>query len=104
MDLTDPVGPSLELYSPATFALAKRALAPGGALTLHVGSPFSHPARVRQTLDNLRQVFKRVTPYFVHIPVYGSIWGFAFAPDTLDPHALDPHEVDLRTAAHALVD
>src|SRR5882672_10884421 len=33
MDLTDPVGPSLELYSPATFALAKRAMAPDGALT-----------------------------------------------------------------------
>ena len=26
MDLTDPVGPSVELYSPATFALAKRAM------------------------------------------------------------------------------
>src|SRR5262249_35224428 len=57
MDLTDPVGPSVELYSPATFALARSAMAPGGALTLHIGSPFSHPARVRSTLDNLRQVF-----------------------------------------------
>src|SRR5262249_30870702 len=64
MDLTDPVGPSLELYSPATFALAKRAMAPGAALTLHMGSPFFHPERVRQTLDNLRQVFRVVAPYF----------------------------------------
>ena len=104
MDLTDPVGPSLELYSPATFALAKRAMAAGGALTLHLGSPFSHPQRVRQTLDNLRQVFKRVTPYFVHIPVYGSIWGFACASDTLDPRALDPQEVDRRIAARGVGD
>jgi spermidine synthase len=44
MDLTDPVGPSVELYSPATFALAKRAMAAGGALMLHIGSPFSHPS------------------------------------------------------------
>ena len=104
MDLTDPVGPSLELYSPATFALAKRAMAPGGALTLHLGSPFSHPQRVRLTLDNLRQVYKRVTPYFVHIPVYGSIWGFACASDTLDPRALDPAEVDRRIAARGVGD
>ncbi len=94
MDLTDPVGPSMELYSPATFALARSAMAPGGALTLHIGSPFSHPARVRSTLDNLRQVFARVTPYFVHIPLYGSIWGFACASDTLDPRALSEEDVE----------
>ena len=94
MDLTDPVGPSVELYSPATFALARSAMAPGGALTLHIGSPFSHPARVRSTLDNLRQVFTRVTPYFVHIPLYGSIWGFACASDTLDPRALSEQDVE----------
>ena len=102
MDLTDPVGPSLELYSPATFALARSAVAPGGALTLHLGSPFSHPQRVRQTLDNLRQVFKRVTPYFVHIPVYGSIWGFACASDTLDPRELSPQEAERRIAARGV--
>ena len=104
MDLTDPVGPSLELYSPATFALARSAMAPGGALTLHLGSPFSHPKRVRQTLDNLRAVFKRVTPYFVHIPVYGSIWGFACASDTLDPRELGPEEADRRIAARGVGD
>ena len=99
MDLTDPVGPSVELYSPATFALAKGAMAAGGALTLHLGSPFSHPARVRETLGHLRQVFRLVTPYFVHIPLYGSVWGFACASDTLDPRGMSPAEVD-RTIAH----
>ena len=94
MDLTDPVGPSVELYSPETFRLVKRAMAPQSALTLHVGSPFSHPQRVRQTLDNLRQAFARVTPYFVHIPLYGSIWGFACASDTLDPRTITPAEAE----------
>jgi len=94
MDLTDPVGPSVELYSPATFALAKRAMTANGALTLHMGSPFSHPARVRQTLENLRQVFARVAPYFVHIPLYGSIWGFACASDVLEPQALTAQDVE----------
>jgi spermidine synthase len=94
MDLTDPVGPSMELYSPATFALAKRAMAPGGALTVHMGSPFSHGARVRSTMDNLSQVFACVAPYFVHIPLYGSIWGFACASDQLDPRSLAPEQVE----------
>ena len=94
MDLTDPVGPSAELYSAATFALAKRAMGADAALTLHMGSPFSHPERVRQTLDNLREVFRIVAPYFVYIPLYGSIWGFACASDTLDPRSLAPEKVE----------
>jgi spermidine synthase len=104
MDLTDPVGPSAELYAPATFALARRALAEGGALVLHLGSPFSHPARVRQTLANLREVFRVVAPYFVHIPLYGSIWGFACASDSLDPRAPGPAEIDRRLAARGVGD
>ncbi len=104
LDLTDPVGPSVELYSPATFALAKGAMAPGGALTLHIGSPFSHPGRVRETLGNLRQVFAIVAPYFVHVPLYGSIWGFACASDTLDPRALRPEDVERVIAERGLGD
>lgn len=102
MDLTDPVGPSVELYSPATFALARRAMTADGALTLHLGSPFSHPERVRATLANLRQVFRRVTPYFVHIPLYGSIWGFACASDRLDPRELSAQDVDKIVAQRKL--
>jgi len=104
LDLTDPVGPSLELYSPATFALAKRAMAANGALTLHLGSPVAHPQRVRQTLGNLKQVFRLVTPYFVHIPLYGSIWGFACASDTLDPRAVAPAQVEKVIAQRGIGD
>jgi spermidine synthase len=104
MDLTDPVGPSVELYSPETFRLAKRAMSPHSALTLHLGSPFSHPQRVRQTLGNLRQAFRLVTPYFVHIPLYGSIWGFACASDTIDPRAIGPEDVERVLAARGVGD
>jgi spermidine synthase len=104
MDLTDPVGPSEALYSPATFALAKRALAAGGALTLHMGSPFSHPERLRATIARLREVFTIVAPYFAYIPLYGSIWGFASASDSLDPRAVGPTEIDRRIAARGIGD
>jgi spermidine synthase len=104
MDLTDPVGPSVELYSPATFALAKRAMSDNGALTLHMGSPFSHPQRVRQSLASLRQVFAKVTPYFVHIPLYGSIWGFACASDVLEPQSLTAQDVERAIRGRGLSD
>ncbi len=104
MDLTDPVGPSVDLYSPATFALAQRAMAPDAAIVLHIGSPFSHPDRVRSTLANLRQVFPRVATYFVHIPLYGSIWGFACGSQTLDPRDVEPDEIDRRLAQRGVGD
>ena len=104
MDLTDPVGPSVALYTPETFALAKGALAAGGALTLHIGSPFSHGARVRTTIENLRRVFSRVTPYFVHIPLYGSVWGFACASDVLDPRTVSPAQAEKVIAARGIGD
>jgi spermidine synthase len=71
---------------------------------LHLGSPFSHPDRVRQTLANLREVFRVVAPYFVHIPLYGSIWGFACASDDLDPRAVEAQEIDRRLAARGVGD
>jgi spermidine synthase len=104
MDLTDPVGPSVELYSPATFGLVRGAMAPGGALTLHIGSPFFHPERVRTTLGSLRQVFPVVTPYFAYIPIYGSIWGFASASDSLDPTRMEPEAVERVISARGLKD
>ncbi len=94
MDLTDPVGPSAELYSPRTFGLARRAMAPGAALMLHIGSPFFHPERVRETVATLRSVFPVVAAYFAYVPLYGSLWGFACASDRLDPRALAPERID----------
>jgi spermidine synthase len=101
LDLTDPIGPSEALYAPPFFADCRRALNPGGALVLHIGSPFSHPARVKQTLQNLRTLYRIVTPYFVHIPIYGATWGFAVASDVLDIH-LDRATVDVRLATRSI--
>jgi spermidine synthase len=59
---------------------------------------------VRQTLANLRQVFRVVAPYFAYIPIYGSVWGFASASDTLDPRQAGPAEVERIIAARGLRD
>lgn len=96
LDLTDPVGAAESLYTQAFYAACRRALNAGGALVLHIGSPFSHPQRVAGSLAQLRAVFREVTPYFVHIPLYGAVWGFAVASDSLDPRSLDADRVDLR--------
>src|SRR4051794_20185426 len=46
LDLNDPMGPAEALYSTEFFQQLRAALAPGGALTLHIGSPGARPERV----------------------------------------------------------
>lgn len=102
LDLTDPIGPAEELYGEAFLRQCKALLNPGGALTLHIGAPIFQPARVRGLVDALRRVYARVSPYFLYIPLYGSLWGMACASDTLAPQELSPGEIDARIAERRL--
>jgi spermidine synthase len=96
LDLTDPIGEAKALYSQAFFADCKSKLADGGALTIHIGSPFAHPTRVRETMANLHTTFRIVNSWFVHIPMYGATWGFACGSDTLDIRDISAAEINKR--------
>lgn len=102
LDLTEPVGPAAALYTPAFFAQCRALLRPGGAMSLHLGSPFYQPGQVRELVARLRAVFAQVAPYFLYIPLYGSQWGLAVAADQLDPRTLDPAEVERTLAARGI--
>ena len=104
LDLTDPIGAAASLYTPTFYADCRRALQTGGAMTMHIGSPFSHPQRVRRSVEDLRAVFKQVAVWFVHIPLYGATWGFACASDALDLDAIRGEEIDARLAARKIGD
>lgn len=104
LDLTDPVGPSSQLYTPAFFADCRAALTENGAMVMHIGSPVAHPERVRESLAYLSRIFASVAPYFVHIPLYGSTWGFAVASSSLEVSSLAPEVVEARLAGRGVAD
>lgn len=104
LDLTDPIGAAAELYSATFLADCKALLTAQGALVLHIGSPFYQPERVRQLHHGLRQHYAHVTPYFVCIPLYGTLWGMACASDRLEPAALPRDEIARRILARRLCD
>ncbi|HXC39524.1 MAG TPA: polyamine aminopropyltransferase [Burkholderiales bacterium] len=104
LDLPDPIGPAADLYEEAFFESCRRALAPGGVLTLHMGSPVSVPGRVKEHYARLARVFPIVRPYTVFIPLYGSLWSLAACSDTLDPVAVSSAEIDRRIARRGLSD
>jgi spermidine synthase len=102
LDLTDPVGPAAALHTADFFAACRALLTEGGALSLHIGTPVYQPERVQTLVRRLRDVFACVRPYFLYIPLYGSLWGLASASDVVDPVALSAAEVDQRLSARGI--
>src|SRR5437016_5137044 len=81
---------------------ARQTLAPGGALTLHLGSPVAQPQRVAELAQRLNSVFRIVRVYIMYIPLYGSLWSMAVCSDKLDPKAFTADEIDRRIDARKL--
>jgi spermidine synthase len=104
LDLTDPGGPSLELYTPEFYRACAARLTPLGAMTLHIASPIAQPDRIRQTLVSLRSAFPIVTPYLTSVPLYGGLWMMACCSAALDPRRMTTVEVDRRISQRGLAD
>jgi spermidine synthase len=102
LDLNDPMGPAEALYSTEFFQQLRAALAPGGALALHIGSPVARPERVAELAQRLNGVFRIVRPYIMYIPLYGSLWSMAVCSDKLDPKAFTADEIDRRIDARKM--
>jgi len=102
LDLPDPIGPATALYEEAFFRDCKRALASGGVLTLHMGSPWSRPDRVKSLYARLAKLFKIARPYTMFIPLYGCLWSMCACSDSTDVAAVNAAEVDLRIGNRAV--
>ena len=104
LDLTDPFGPAVQLYTSEFYASCRRALQPGGVLSLHIQSPIHRPDTLARIVASLREVFPVVRPYMQYVPLYGTQWAMAMASDSTDPLTLTADEVDQRIAALGLRD
>jgi spermidine synthase len=104
LDLNDPMGPAQPLYSTEFFHQCRTALAPGGALVLHIGAPVARPERVADIAQRLNGVFRIVRPYTMYVPLSGAQWAMAVCSDKLDPKALTADEIDRRIEHRRLQD
>jgi spermidine synthase len=104
LDLNDPMGPAEALYSTEFFQQLRAALAPGGALVLHIGAPVARPDRVGELAQRLNGIFRIVRPYTMYIPLYGSLWAMAVCSDKLDPKSFTADEIDRRIEQRKLQD
>ncbi|WP_433693914.1 polyamine aminopropyltransferase [Paraburkholderia phenoliruptrix] len=101
-DLTPPDSPAAGLYTTDFYRQLKRVMSPEAALSVHLGSPYFHAARIAGLLDELRRAFAVVRTMNTFVPLYGSLWMMATASDTLDPAALSAQLVAERLAARRI--
>ncbi|WP_304223608.1 polyamine aminopropyltransferase [Gracilinema caldarium] len=80
MDMTDPAGPSLRLYSREFFlALSKLLKDERAYFIMHSESPDCRPEAFARIHRTLRSVFSRVELATTCIRMYGGLWSFAIA-------------------------
>lgn len=104
LDLTDPFGPAVELYTVEFYAACRLALNPGGVLSLHLGSPIHLHDTLTRIAASVRAVFPVFRPYLQYVPLYGTLWCMAMASDSTDPARLTAAEVDARLAVRGIGD
>lgn len=101
-DLTPPDSPAAGLYTRDFYEQLKRVMTPVAALSVHLGSPYQHAARVAALLDGLNAAFNTVRTMSTFVPLYGSLWMMATASNTLDPAALTVEALTERLAARRI--
>lgn len=91
VDMPDPDQPATaKLYSQEFYALAARALAPGGRMAVQAGSPYFAPDAFWCIARTVASVGLSVTPFHVDVPSFGD-WGFVLAAREGAPApAVDP--------------
>jgi spermidine synthase len=104
LDLCEPAGAARSLFTTEALQRLRQALAPGGALVLHLGAPTAQAERVGALAQRLNGVFRIVRPYTVYAPLYGAQWAMAACSDKLDPKAYTADEIDRRIEQRRLQD
>ncbi|QNP49756.1 polyamine aminopropyltransferase [Diaphorobacter aerolatus] len=102
LDLTDPFGPATDLYTVEFYEACRRALAPEGVMSLHLGSPIHLPQSLKRIAASVRQVFPVFRPYLQYVPLYGTLWCMAMASESTDPAHVSIEEVDARIASRGI--
>ena len=104
LDVQDAAASPDALYPADFLQQCRMALAPGGALTLHLGAPVARPERVGELAQRLNGMFRIVRPYTVYVPLFGAQWAMAVCSDKLDPKSVTADEIDRRIEHRKLQD
>jgi spermidine synthase len=97
MDMTDPFGPSVMLYTKEFFEEVKATFKDErGCFVMHTESPIARPNTFMQCHHTLSQVFKFRRTFYLYIHMYAVLWSITVCSDTLDAAEISPAEIAKR--------
>jgi spermidine synthase len=86
IDSTDPIGPSLGLFTPSFYRNLYQCLGKDGIAAAQSESFYLHPNHVRDIYKKYKQLFPHVAVYCSNIPTYPTgYWAFTLGSKTKDP-------------------
>lgn len=95
-DLTDPLGPSKNLYGKNFYDQISNLLNKRGIFQLHTEFCVTRPELSRQIYENLKSCFKYAAPYAYYIPLYGGLMGFSTNSDYTDASKIKAEVIEKR--------
>ncbi len=97
MDMTDPFGPSVMLYTKEFFQHVKSTFKDErGLFVMHTESPISRPNTFKQCHRTLAEVFKFRRTFYLYIHMYAVLWSITVCSDSLDAAEIAPSEIAKR--------
>jgi spermidine synthase len=103
MDMTDPFGPSVMLYTREFFQAVKRTFHDDrGIFVMHTESPISRPQTFQQCLATLKSAFRFQRTFYLYVHMYAVLWSVTVSSDTVDVGALSATEIDARLRTHGV--
>jgi spermidine synthase len=103
MDMTDPFGPSVMLYTKEFFHNVKKTFRDDrGMFVMHTESPISRPNTFKQCLRTLGEVFKVRRTFYIYIQMYAVLWSITVCSDSTDAAAVSADEIAKRLQARGI--
>jgi spermidine synthase len=97
MDMTDPAGPSLSLYTKEFFYTIESLLKNDASFfIMHSESPDLRPKTFTKIHATLNAVFPRVQPITSYVRMYGGLWSWALCSKGTDAFYMDDSTLEKR--------
>lgn len=89
VDSTEPVGPAVELFSPAFYQNVFHALKEDGILVVQSESPFFNQDVIKMAYSGIKEIFPITRLYLASIPTYPSgLWSFTIGSRKYQPERM----------------
>lgn len=96
LDVTDPYGQAVRLYTKEFYSAVRRLLREGGLMVTHSGGVHVYRTTFQRIYRAIREVFRKHAVAKAYVPSFVDEWSFSFGSDHTVPPELDKGTLERR--------